>query len=305
MTVAITLRQLAYLVAVVEDCHFGRAAERRHVTQSTLSAGLKALEEQLGATLVERTRRRVLPTPLGREVAAQARRILALAEALVETAGAAAAPLSGAFRLGVIPTIGPFLLPKALAALRADYPALRLYLREDQTAALLDRLARGELEAAVIALPYDIGDCESLALGHDRLWVALPGDHPLAAAPRVRSAALPEDQLLLLEDGHCLREHALAACHLGGARHREAFQATSLHTLVEMVAGGLGITFLPEMAVAAGLGREPGIALRPLAEASPPRRIALVWRRSSRRGDDMRLLGERLRAACAALTVAP
>ena len=175
-----TVRQLQYLVAVVDLNHFGQAAERCHVTQSTLSAGIAELENLLQVQLIERTRRRVQVTPLGAEIAQKARAVLDGATDIAEAARTAQAPLSGRFRMGVIPTIGPFVLPRVLGGLRKAYPDLRLYLREEQTAPLIDRLRRGELEVALIALPYDIGDLESLSLGPDPLWAVLPRGHPLA-----------------------------------------------------------------------------------------------------------------------------
>ena len=301
-----TLRQLRYLVALVELRHFGQAAERCFVTQSTLSAGLKDLETGLGATLVERTRRKVLPTALGMAIAAQARELLAGADAIVETARSGAAPLTGPLRLGVIPTIGPFLLPRVLAGLRRAYPELNLFLREDQTDRLLDRLNSGALEAVIIALPYETSGFDSIDLGADPLWLAAPPAHPLIKGRRktVSSAEVPAGEVLLLEDGHCLREHALAACHLRRPGNtREGFQATSLYTLVEMVANGLGITFVPEIALSAGLVKSNEVALKPLDRDSPPRRLGLVWRRSWHREGDVAALGAYLKGSIAKLRV--
>lgn len=288
-----TLRQLQYLVAVVDLRHFGHAAEQCLVTQSTLSAGLRELETVLGVTLVERTKRRVLPTPLGETIAEKARGVLAGARDIAEVAQGGAEPLTGRFRLGVIPTIGPFVLPRLLGGLRDAYPGLQLFLREDQTAPLLDRLRRGDLEAAILALPYDLGDgMAAMSLGADPFWLAVPKDHPLAA-PEVKiiqPGDVDPDDLLLLEDGHCLRDHALSACRLrvsGAGR----FQATSLYTLVEMVANGLGVTFLPEVALTSGMARNPAVVVKPLADDSPPRSIGLVWRRSFVRDGDVAALG--------------
>lgn len=300
-----TLRQLQYLVAVVELRHFGQAAERCFVTQSTLSAGLKDLEDGLRATLVERTKRKVLPTPLGETLAEQARALLERAHAIVETARADASPLAGEFRLGTIPTIGPFVLPRVLHGLRAAYPELKLFLREEQTRTLLDKLRRGELEAALIALPYDVSDFEMMNLGADPFWLAAPPDHPLITSQRktVSSADVLQDEVLLLEDGHCLREHALAACNLGRAPGSGRFQATSLYTLVEMVANGLGVTFLPEIALSAGLVKGSDVALKPLAKDSPSRHIGLVWRKSYHREGDVAALGAYLKGRMAGLRV--
>jgi LysR family hydrogen peroxide-inducible transcriptional activator len=304
MAVLPTFRQLQFLVAVVDTRHFGHAAERCRVTQSTLSAGLKELEESvLQARLVERTKRKVLPTPLGAEIAEQARALLAGAERLAETARTGGTPLAGPFRLGTIPTIGPFVLPRVLQGLRSAYPDLKLFLREDLTANLLERLRRGELEAALIALPYDVADFASLDLGPDPFWLAAPRNHPLMRSKAKTLSAVDVDpsELLLLEDGHCLRDHALSACHLGRGTRGDRFQATSLYTLVEMVANGLGVTFLPEIAITAGLARGAAIGVKPLARDSPPRRLGLVWRKSYHREGDVAALGAYLKGRMATL----
>ena len=300
-----SIRQLQYLVAVVDLCHFGKAAERCFVSQSTLSAGLKELEELLQATLVERTRRTVLPTPLGEAIARQARDILATAETIVDIARSGGAPLQAALRLGVIPTIGPFVLPRVLKGLRKAYPELKLFLREDLTRPSLERLRKGELDAVLIALPHDVPDCEVMELSADPLWLIAPPDHPLMRAPRAAVSAdeLSANEVLLLEDGHCLREHALAACHLHPTPQSERFQATSLYSLVEMVANGLGVTFVPEIALSAGLVRGAEVAWKPLSDDSPPRRIGLVWRRSYHRQHDLLTLGAYLKGQMPLLRV--
>jgi len=296
-----TIRQLQYLVAVVDLNHFGQAAERCNVTQSTLSAGIAELENLLQAQLIERTKRRVRVTPLGDEIAEKARVLLDAATDVAETARAAEAPLSGRFRMGVIPTIGPYVLPRVLARLRNAYPDLRLYLREGQTKPLIDQLRRGELEAALIALPYDIGDLEKLSLGADPLWAVLPEGHPLAEAETVSPADLVGEEMLLLEDGHCLRDHALAACSLKGPRGAGGFETTSLYTLVEMVANGLGVTFVPEIAITAGLLKGSAVEARPLGPDSRPRELALVWRKSYRRENDLAALATYMRGQMASM----
>lgn len=294
MKILPTLRQLRYLIALAEYRHFGRAAESCLATQSTLSAGLQELENLLGVTLVERTKRRVMLTPLGEEVVARAREVLRGAEEIADLAAASGEPLSGPLRLGVIPTIGPYLLPGVLPALRRAHPALRLYLREDQTARLLDRLAAGDLDVALIALPYPAGEFETMAVGDDPFLLACPPDHPLAAKAAITGDDLAGVDLLLLEEGHCLREHALAACHLPGPARGEGVMATSLPTLVQMVANGLGVTLIPEMAVKGGVLAGSDLVTRPLADGSG-RAIGLVWRGSSPRKADFRRLGEFLR----------
>ncbi len=287
-----TLRQLRYLVAVVDRCHFGQAAAACTVSQSTLSASIQELEDLLGAPLLERTKRSVVPTALGRQVADRARGLLKGAEDLVDLAQAARDPLSGPLHLGVIPTISPFLLPRAMPRLRESFPRLQLYLREDQTARLLERLEAGELDAVLLALPYALGDLEVMDLGEDRFSIVYPAGH-------VPAANIADENLLLLEDGHCLRDQALAACELEGARRNAGFNGTSLHTLAQMVANGLGVTLMPQMAIDAGILRGLDVTVHPLAGAVPHRRIGLVWRRSSARVETFRALGEALKVELA------
>ena len=290
-----TLRQLRYLVAVVDRCHFGQAAAACNVSQSTLSAGIQELEDLLGAPLLERTKRTVVPTALGRDVADRSRDLLKGAEELMDVAQAAREPMAGPLRLGVIPTVGPFLLPRALPRLRETFPKLQLYLREDQTARLLERLDAGELDAVLLALPYALSDLEVMDLGEDRFSVVYPADHRLPATGAVTPADIARENLLLLEDGHCLRDQALAACELESARRNTAFNGTSLHTLAQMVANGLGVTLMPQMALDAGIVRGLDVAVRPMADGTQHRRIGLVWRRTSARKETFRRLGEALR----------
>jgi LysR family hydrogen peroxide-inducible transcriptional activator len=291
-----TLRQLQYLIAVAEEEHFGRAAQRCFVTQSTLSAGIQELEAILGITVIERTKRRVAVTPLGLELVARARRVLAEVEDMTVTAKASTQPLTGLLRLGAIPTIGPYVLPVVLPPLRASYPDLRLYLCEEQTANLVEKLAGGDLDAALIALPYETGDLEHMVLAEDPFWLAVPPDHPLAGGKgEVSPDDLEAEDLLLLQDGHCLRDHALSACRRQPAPGRAtSFQATSLYTLVELVAGGFGTTLLPGVAMQSDHVRNADIKLRPL-EGGGGRQIALVWRRTSARRSEYKLLGQFLK----------
>ncbi len=284
---------------MVDLNHFGRAAERCHVTQSTLSAGVAELESLLGTQLLERTKRRVRVTPPGEEIAKKARGVLDGAAEIAEIARAAEAPLSGRFRMGVIPTIGPYVLPRVLARLRKAYPDLRLYLREAQTEPLIGQLRRGELETALLALPYETGDLAGLSLGIDPLWAVVPKGHPLAQAKALTPGDLASEELLMLEDGHCLRDHALAACSLQGVHAAGGFQSASLYTLVEMVANGLGVTFVPEIAVTAGLLKGSAVEARPLTSDSPPRELALVWRKSIRREGDLSALATCMRGELA------
>lgn len=298
MSALLSLRHLRYLVAVADTLHFGRAAEACHVTQSTLSAGLKELERQLGVTLVERTKRRVMVTPLGAEVVARARRLLSAAGEIAELVRAAAEPLSGPLNLGVIPTVAPFLLPKVLAKVRKAHPKLKLHLVEDLTARLLERLVAGELDVALIALPYRAPEIETLELGEDPFLLAAPAGHPLAGHGHVEARELEKAPLLLLEEGHCLRDHALAACRLAEAAPAgDRLQATSLHTLTQMVAGGMGVTLLPQMAVDAGLAKGTGITTTRLDDPAATRKIGFAWRPSSPRKAEFRKLAEYFRAA--------
>ncbi|RMD90511.1 MAG: hydrogen peroxide-inducible genes activator [Alphaproteobacteria bacterium] len=289
-----TLKQLRYLVALREQLHFGRAAEACHVTQSTLSAGIAELEAVLDAHLVERTRRTVLFTPLGEEVVAKARRVLGMAEELVDLTHAAAEPLSGTLRMGIIPTIAPFLLPRAMPALRRRFPKLRLQLKEQMSEDLCHALHAGELDVVLYALPYRCGEVEEMALFEDPFYAAYPpGDDPLPEA--VRTEDLDGQTLLLLEEGHCLRDHALAACSLPGVDPTRSILGTSLHTLVQMVDNGLGMTLLPKMAIDAGILAGTGVRIAPLAGKAPFRTIGLVWRRQSPRAEEFRLLADSLK----------
>ena len=283
-------------MALADSGHFGRAAEAVAVTQSTLSASIKELETVLQAALVDRTRRQVVLTPLGRQTVERARRILADTEALALAARAEREPLSGTLRMGVIPTIGPYLLPAVLPGLRRAYRGLQLYLVEDLTPRLLEQLHTGSLDVVLLALPYDCGNVESAKLFDDRFLLALPPDHPLAKEKRIDPERLRSEEVLLLRDGHCLREHALSVCELADRRRTEAFEATSLPTLVQMVDNGLGITPLPELAVDAGLLRGTSLVTRPLASEEPGREIALVWRRGTGRREEFLLLAKELAA---------
>jgi len=295
-----TLRQLQYLKLLVEHGSFGRAAEAAHVTQPTLSAGIQELERCLGSAVVERARSGVILTPVGEEALRRARTILNEAEELVEGAKNASQPLTGRFRLGVIPTVAPFLLPKALPLLRERFPKLRLFLREDLTHRLVTALRAGQLDAALIALPYDLTGLHYAHVADDELLAAMPANHPLAGEKTAAPEALENEDLILLEDGHCLREHALAACGLRPPRaapgEEAVFAATSLPTLVQMVGSGLGVTFLPAMAVEAGLTQAAPVAVRPIAAEHPSREIVVAWRAGSSRATEGKLLAETLRS---------
>ena len=293
-----TLRQLQYLKLLAEHRSFSRAAEAAHVTQPTLSAGVQELERILGAPVVDRGRAGVILTAAGEEAVSRAEAILAQAEDLVQAARGASQPLAGRFRLGVIPTIAPFLLPRALPALRQRYPKLRLFLREDLTGRLIAGLKSGALDAALVALPYEMAGLDWAPVQEDALYAAFPANHPLSAEARVTPERLAAEDMILLEDGHCLREHALAACGLadGRARDEAAFAATSLPTLVQMVGSGLGVSFLPAMAVEAGLADAAAVTVRPLAAEHASRQIVVAWRAGSSRSVEGRLLAELMQA---------
>jgi LysR family transcriptional regulator, hydrogen peroxide-inducible genes activator len=292
-----TLKQLQYLVALHTHGHFGRAAEACFVSQSTLSAGIKELETLIGITLVERTRRVVRFSPLGLRVAEKARRILRETEDLADMVRASGKPLAGELRLGVIPTIAPFLLPALLPRLRAQWPDLKLFLREETSAAACKALHRGQLDCVLLALPYACGEVERAELFEDDFLVAFPPGAADALPEKVKPAAIDETKLLLLEDGHCLKDHVLSACNRPELRAEAAILGTSLHTLVQMVDNGLGMTLVPAMAVEAGLLAGTNVVVRRLDAEHPSRRIALVWRRNSPREKEFRMLADALKAA--------
>ncbi|OGA24415.1 MAG: hypothetical protein A3I02_05910 [Betaproteobacteria bacterium RIFCSPLOWO2_02_FULL_67_26] len=287
-----TLRQLTYLVELADRLNFRAAAEAQFVTQSTLSAGIKELESLLGTQLVERDKRHVRLTAVGEEVVARARELLSGATDLAAAARSAGAPLSGPLRLGAIPTIAPFLLPEVLPLLRRAHPALKLYLREDLTDRLLGRLRAGSLDVALIALPYDTGDFHVRGLYKDEFWFVAREDDPGAREKEIAIRKLDTGAVLLLEEGHCLRDHAIAACGPRRGAWEAKVEATSLPTLIQMVEGGLGITLLPEIALKAGLLKGTRLIARPFAAPAPSRTLALVARRTSVRRRDADLLAE-------------
>ncbi|HUO22816.1 MAG TPA: LysR substrate-binding domain-containing protein [Caulobacteraceae bacterium] len=293
-----SLRQLQYLKLLAEHGSFSRAAEAAHVTQPTLSAGIHELERTLGAPVVDRARSGVILTAVGEDAVRRASDILARAEDMVQAAKSAGQPLTGRFRLGVIPTIAPFLLPKALPVLRERFPRLRLFLREDLTHRLLEQLKGGALDAALIALPYDVSGLDYETVGEDELLAMAPVGHPMMAAASAPASML-QDGLILLEDGHCLRDQALEMCGLNPPKAAEEglFAATSLHTLVQMVGSGLGVSLLPAMAVDAGLADNAPVAVRPLDQGHPSRRIVVAWRAGSSRAAEGRMLAEALKGA--------
>ncbi|MBL8838237.1 MAG: hydrogen peroxide-inducible genes activator [Alphaproteobacteria bacterium] len=290
-----SLRQLRHLAVLAEHGHFGRAARAAHVTQSTLSASIKELERTLGAVLIDRAQRRAVLTPLGQKIVERARLVIAEAEELVRAAKEGGAPLAGELRLGVIPTVAPYLLPPILPRLRKAHPKLRLFLTEDLTERLVAQLDAGTLDMLLLALPCDCGANETTAIARDAFSVVVPKGHRFAAQKQVAPEALQGEPVLLLKDGHCLREHALAACALRDLSAPEGFEATSLLTLVQMVDNGIGITLLPKMALDAGILRGTRLVARPLAGDRSFREIGVAWRRGSARRAEYAMLADALR----------
>jgi len=286
-----TLKQLTYFLALTDTEHFGRAADQCFVSQSAFSNAIRELETNLGSQLVDRTNRNVTITATGQEVAVQARLVLRDVESLIEIARGQNEPLTGELRLGVIPTIAPFLLPTALPRLREAHPNLELLLAEDQTERIYRRLMDGELDVLLLALPWQLQGVEELPLFKDAFCLACRDGTTRVDPENYRFNRLDSDSILLLEDGHCLREHALAACKLRNTQKIRRFGASSLLTLIEMVDADLGVTFLPEMARGSAFLRNTRVKLWPMGERSY-RTIGLVWRKGSRRAAEFKLLGE-------------
>ena len=291
-----TIKQLQYLVALHEHGHFGKAADACFVSQSTLSAGIRELESLLGVVLVERSRRVVRFTALGEQVVAKANRLLREAEELTDLVQASGKPLAGELRMSVIPTIAPFMLPRILPRLKRERPDLKLLLREETSHDALESLSHGRVDCVLLALPYDIGEAAAEHIGDDRLFVAFPKDDPRDPPASIHPDMIDQGRLLLLEDGHCLRDHALAACNRSELRASAAMIGTSLHTLVQLVDNDLGLTLLPEMAITAGILSGTSVVARPVESDTAKRAITLVWRKNSPREADFRLLAEELRA---------
>jgi len=277
------LEDLRYLVAVADLRHFGRAAARCFVSQPTLSAQLKKLEQSLGVQLIERTPNNVSLTAPGEEVVARARRIIEASEEVVALAAAARDPLGGRLRVALLPTIGPYLLPQIAPLIRRRLPRLQLQLYEYQTTPMLEKLHAGELDAGILALPVELAGLESRELYREPFLVALPERHPLAAHETLRAGDIKSERLLLLEEGHCLRDQALEVCSRAGVREAQDFRATSLETLRQMVAAGAGVTLLPELAARGAYRSARGVVLRPFTRPVPVRHIGVVWRKSSAR----------------------
>lgn len=277
------LRDLAYLVALAELRHFGKAAQACHVSQPTLSTQIKKLEDELGVVLIERAPRKVMLTAAGKDAAQRARRVLAEVEELKAAAQRRANPEAGRLRLGAFPTLAPYLLPHVVPELHAHFPRLELLLTEEKSDLLLQRLRDGQLDAALLALPVHDESLHAQLLFEEPFLLAAPAGHPLTRRTTLTVDDLNHASLLLLEDGHCLRDQALDVCRLSGADEKSGFRATSLETLRQMVAAGVGITLLPQLAVTAPVPPSADIALVPFRAPPPHRRIAMVWRRSTAR----------------------
>jgi LysR family hydrogen peroxide-inducible transcriptional activator len=290
------LQDLRYIVALAKTRHFGRAAEACYVSQPTLSTQIKNLEDELSVTLFERTNKRVMPTPIGLTLIAQARVILEEVEKLRYMAQQVHDPMTGPLRLGVIPTLGPYLLPHLVSRLRATYPHLRLYLREEITERLLDHLHTGALDALLLSLPVPDGGLEVEALFHEPFVFACPAGDPLARKAHIRETDLQDAPVLLLEDGHCLRQQALAVCGFPPLPGTETFRASSLETLRQMVAAGVGCTLLPVLAAAVPSPSDTLLVLRPFAAPVPSRTIGMVYRRGFPRAKTVQTLAELMRA---------
>ncbi|MFN7164141.1 MAG: hydrogen peroxide-inducible genes activator [Hyphomonas sp.] len=287
-----TLRQLQFLVALGETGSFSRAAEACHVTQPTLSAGIKELEDMFGVSLAERESRGATLTHAGEIAAARASALLADAHSLVQSVTSAGELFSGPFNLGAIPTIAPFVLPQTVSVLTRTYPDLKLYLTEDRTSRLIDQLKARTLDAAFIALPWDAPGIETMALFDDEFLLAAPANHPLSRKNGLSPEDLKDEDLLLLDDGHCLREHALSVCRLKPGPGRDQVSATSLGTLINMVAGGLGVSLIPRLATDNGLALGPDVAIRAFVTPVIGRQIGIAWKAGSPRAAEARKLGE-------------
>lgn len=293
-----TLQELRYLVALADKGHFVRAAEHCNVGQPTLSTQLKKLEDYLGVTLFERNKHRLQPTPVGDRIIERARKVLAVVEEIRDLAIGDHDPMNGPLRLGVIPTIGPYLIPHLLPAIRANFGSLHLFLREDLTANLLERLRQGSLDALLLALPVRGEDIEVMGLFREAFVVALPKGHALSRQRHVNEHSLRGENVLLLEEGHCMRDQALAICGASSSDQREELKATSIETLRQMVAAGVGCTLLPRLAAIPGAGSlDSGmVEIRSFEAPEPTRTIGLVWRHRYPREAMIRRLGELIRA---------
>jgi LysR family hydrogen peroxide-inducible transcriptional activator len=288
------LKDLRYLVAVADTRHFGRAAAKCFVSQPTLSAQLRKLEDYLGIQLIERRPRRVTLTEAGEDIAKRARTMLESGDAIVTMALTHRDPLAGQLRLALLPTIGPYLLPQVALKIRKALPRLELMLYEYQTHTMLERLHNGEIDVGILALPVHGDGLVTRELYQEPFVAAFPANHRLADRARVRAEDLQGETLLLLEDGHCLRDQALAVCSRSGAQEKQDFRATSIETLRQMVATGVGVTLLPELASTGGYGNTKGLVVRPFAKPVPSRSVGAVWRKSTARAAAIEAVGDQI-----------
>ena len=286
-----TVKQLRYLVELEKHAHFGKAAEASFVSQSAFSVAIRELESTLGTQLFDRTNKRVTITAMGQEIVVQARLVIRDLEALMDMARVSSEPLSGKLRLGVIPTISPFLLPKLLPKLRSQFPRLQLFLQEDTTQRVYERLMSGELDLILIAFPYELRNVEKMKLFNDQFLLAYKTGSQFIDKQKVTVDHLQSESILLLEDGHCLRDHALSACKIRNLNKVSHFAASSLLTLIEMVEADLGVTYLPEMAKDSPMLKNTNIKTQAMPKNSH-REIGLIWRKGSARGKEFKMLGE-------------
>jgi len=290
----VSVRALGYLVALAEENHFGRAAERCFVSQPTLSTQIRKLEEELGVSLVERAPRKVMLTPIGEDIAHRARHVLRDIEHIKDAARRSKDPETGNIKLGIFPTLAPYLLPHVIPVIRKRYPDLRIQLAEEKTEDILHMLDQGRLDAGLLALPVEEPGMDVQVLFDEPFVTAMPASHPLCDNQVITMQDLAGEELLLLEEGHCLRQHALAVCELAGAHERVDFHATSMETLRQMVAADAGVTLMPVLSVKPPIPFTDNIVLRPFAEPAPSRTIALVWRSSSPMGGFLRKFAKSL-----------
>ncbi len=286
------LRDLEYLIALDELRHFRKAAEKCYVSQPTLSGQLKKLEQELGVQLVERTRHKVFLTPVGTEVVKKARQIMQDVEYIQELAQLAGDPLRGPLRIGLIPTLGPYLLPLIIPAIRQGLPGLELYLHEIQTGTLMEKLASGELDVGLLALPIEAEHMQSSVLFEEHFWLAVPEAHKLASQTQIQLQQLAQESILLLDDGHCLRDQALDVCTMAGAREKANFRGTSLETLKHMVSSGNGVTLIPRLAILKTDPDNAQVRYLPFEKPAPSRQIGLIYRKSSPRKNCFESLGQ-------------
>jgi LysR family hydrogen peroxide-inducible transcriptional activator len=295
-----TVKQMQYLLALADTLHFGEAAKKCFVTQSTLSAGIRDLEIVLNLQIAERTKRSVRLTSAGRDIVERSRIIILQTAEMLEAASVGQELLCGKMHLGIIPTIAPFLLPVALPVIRNKFPSLELMLIEDESANIVESLQKGDLDVIIYALPYSTVGLQNMNLFEDEFYLTIPSNHKLAKRKSVQLSDFADEEMLLLNHGHCLRDHALAVCSSIGHEQARSFDGTSLHTIVQMVAGGIGVTLLPQMAVKSGIARHAGLATIPVNNSVQARTIALAWRKTSPRSADFNALGSLLTSSMTA-----